>query len=464
VPRTRIAGLMVVASFALGVGAAQHGSAASTASLSLTPVGDGTVSAATPKKNFGAAATLQVGTRPDDRSYLTFDLSGASGPVASAVLKLWPATTTKAGFVVRGVPNGSWSQDTLTYATRPAQGIVVARSGPVTAKRVVSLDVTKSVQAGVRSFVLLARPGTTALMLGSSESPKPGRRPVLAVRYTPSTGPCGWRTAAPAEPRHVIWIFMENKPYNAIVGSANAPYENELANQCGLATNYHAITHPSLPNYIAATSGGTQGVTDDRNPAAYPLTAESIYSQVKAAGKTWRDYEESSPGNCPQTSSGTYAVRHDPAAYYTGIRSDCALWDVPLGTTTAGALADDLANDALPAFSFITPNLCSDTHDCSVQTGDDWLRDRVPSILASHVYRSGTTVLVIVWDEDDGSATNHIAAIVVSPSTRPGMAVATAFDHYSLLKTTEQLLGISSFLGHAADPTTASMTSEFNLG
>jgi len=264
--------------------------------------------------------------------------------------------------------------------------------------------------------------------------------------------------------QHVIWIWMENKPYDGIIGSAAAPYENELAAQCGLATNYHAVTHPSLPNYIAATSGGTQGITDDAAPASHPLAVASIYSQVKAAGKTWRDYEESAPGNCPLTSSGLYAVKHDPAPYYTGIRSDCAIWDVPMGTTAAGTFLDDLANDTLPAFSFVTPNLCNDTHDCSVATGDNWLRAWFGKILASPGYLAGTTVIFLTWDEDDGSATNHIATIVVSPSTPAGTVSGSTFDHYSLLKTTEQLLGITTFLGHANDAGTTSLSSAFNLG
>ena len=92
---------------------------------------------------------------------------------------------------------------------------------------------------------------------------------------------------------------MENKPFADVIGTSAAPYETKLAAQCGLATNYHAVTHPSLPNYIAATSGSTQGIGDDNAPASHPLAVASIYSQVKAAGKTWRDYEESAPGNCP---------------------------------------------------------------------------------------------------------------------------------------------------------------------
>ena len=123
----------------------------------------------------------------------------------------------------------------------------------------------------------------------------------------------------------------------------------------------------------------------------------------------------------------------------------------------ARSFRTDLANGTLPAFSFVTPNLCHDTHDCPVAEGDAWLRSWVPRILASPNYLAGDTVVFLTWDEDDGSASNRVALIVVSPSTRPGTESATSFDHYSLLKTAEQLLGIRSYLGHAGDAGTASL-------
>jgi phosphatidylinositol-3-phosphatase len=98
-----------------------------------------------------------------------------------------------------------------------------------------------------------------------------------------------------------------------------------------------------------------------------------------------------------------------------------------------------------------------------VATGDAWLRSWFAKILASPNYTDGDTVVFLTWDEDDGSAVNRVATIVVSPSTPAGTVSATAFDHYSLLKTTEQLLGIRSFLGHAAAAGTASMAPAFNL-
>jgi hypothetical protein len=277
-------------------------------------------------------------------------------------------------------------------------------------------------------------------------------------------GPCGTSSRPPQTFQHVIWIWMENKSYSQIIGNtSSAPYTNSLASQCGVATNYRAVTHPSLPNYIAATSGDYWGIADDNPPASHPLSVPSIYSQVKAAGAAWRDYEESAPGNCPQDSSGLYVVRHDPAPYYTTISSDCAQWDVPMGTTTAGNFLNDLNADTLPAFSFVTPDNCNDTHDCTIATGDSWLQAWVPLITSNRAYQSGSTVLFITYDEDDGSATNQVATVVASPYTPAGTTSSAAFNHYSLLKTTEQLLGIGTFLGHAGDASTNSMRGDFNL-
>lgn len=240
---------------------------------------------------------------------------------------------------------------------------------------------------------------------------------------------------------------MENKSYGSIIGSGDAPYINSLAAKCGLATGYSAISHPSLPNYIAMTSGSTQGITDDADPSSHPLGAASIFSQL---GPGWKALEESMPSNCAQTSSGTYAVRHNPAAYFTNIRTACTSQDIPLGSSP----------DISGRFTFVTPNLCNDMHDCSVATGDGWLSSFIPTILNSPTYAAGQTAVFVTWDEDDGSASNHVATIVVAPSVPSGTTSATSFSHYSLLRTTEEMLG-QSLLGNAS--TATSMRSAFHL-
>jgi phospholipase C len=281
---------------------------------------------------------------------------------------------------------------------------------------------------------------------------------------TVSRGACGRDRQPPRGYRHVIWIWLENQRYENVIGSRYAPYLNSLAAACGLATNYAGVAHPSLPNYIAATSGGTWGITDDAPPASHPLSVPSIYSVLEQSKLTWREYEEDAPGNCQQASAGMFAVKHDPAAYYSNIRASCDRWDVPLGTTTSGNLATALRKDRLPSFAFVTPNICDDMHSCGVGTGDAWLRRWVGTIVASKAYAAGTTALFLVWDEsDDLTGKNHVPLIVVGPSVRRGTKVSQPFDHYALLKTTLQLLGVGSLPGAAGTAETRSLAPAFGL-
>jgi hypothetical protein len=246
----------------------------------------------------------------------------------------------------------------------------------------------------------------------------------------------------------VVWIVMENKTYSQVIGSSNAPYINKLADQCGLATSFYAEAHPSLPNYIAMTSGSTQGITDDNDPSSHPLTAPSIFSQLNTG---WRSLEESMPSNCYLSNSGQYAVRHNPAAYFTNIRTQCAAQDQPLTDPP----------DLSAKFTFITPNLCNDMHSCSVASGDSWLATWMPKILNSNQYQSGSMAVILTWDEDDYSDSQHIPTLMISPSTPAGTKAGTRFNHYSLLRTTEELLGITTYLGNAS--TAASMRQDLNL-
>jgi phosphatidylinositol-3-phosphatase len=284
-----------------------------------------------------------------------------------------------------------------------------------------------------------------------------------------ASGPCGTATA-PHAYRHVIWIWMENHSFSGIIGNkSQAPYINSLAAGCGLATDYHNTTHLSLANYLAATSGLAQADLPvlsfvDCSPSVIcDTSAPSIFGQ----GETWKAYQESMPSNCDTSSSGEYAVSHNPAPYYTSL-SGCASHDVPYTQ-----LATDLAHNALPAFSFITPNLIDDMHDGTIAQGDAWLARNLPVILTSNQYKTGTTAVFVTWDEgsggypaedcDDTTSTDtscHVATIVISPTTPVGATSSTFFTHYSLLATTEQLLGLPK-LGQASSAST--MTAAFHL-
>ena len=290
--------------------------------------------------------------------------------------------------------------------------------------------------------------------------PKTGRLTVASKPIvTPTVAkPCGVAETAPTSYRHVVWIVLENKSYEQIIGSAAAPYINRVASQCGLAKSFYAEAHPSLPNYIAMTSGGTQGVTDDAGPRSHSLDVESIFSQL---GTDWRSLQESMPANCSLSDSGFYAVHHNPAAYYPRLRSACATQDVPLADTP----------DLSARFTFVTPNTCHDMHSSScgadtsaeVKQGDTWLEGFLPKVLASAQYRSGSTAVFVTWDEDDYSqhSGQHVLTLVIAPSVPVGTVATARFDHYAMLRTTEELLGLGSFLGSAA--TAPSMRAAFHL-
>ena len=278
-----------------------------------------------------------------------------------------------------------------------------------------------------------------------------------------ATGPCGTASVASVHYTHVLWIWMENKSYSTIIGSPSAPYINTLAGQCGLATNYHNISHPSLPNYIGATSGLALSAlpSTDCKPARCATNASSIFGETSS----WKAYEESMPSNCLKSNSGDYYVKHNPPPYYTTL-TNCSTNDVPYTQ-----LSKDLASGGLPAFSFVTPNSVDDMHSGSIPQGDTWLSKNVPAILSSSVYKTGNLAVFITWDEGEGGTSNdcayntkdvgcHVATLVISPSTVAGTKSSALFNHYSLLMTTESLLHWSA-LGLAAKA--PNMLSTFNL-
>ena len=250
------------------------------------------------------------------------------------------------------------------------------------------------------------------------------------------------RGTAPGRITHVVWILMENKASSDVLGSPSAPYLAQVARACGVATNDHGVTHPSLPNYIALTSGSTFGISDDKGPQSHPLPGPSIFSQVSDSRRSWKSYEEGMPQPCTRENAGKYAVRHNPATYYTVLAAACATQDVPYSDLSA-----DLASGQLPAFSFVTPDLCHDMHDCGVRRGDQWLSEELPKLLGSQTYRSGNTAVFVAWDEDDDSADNQIPLYVLAPSVPTGAVVSASFRHQALLSATEQLLGLPALPG-----------------
>ncbi|HEV3035850.1 MAG TPA: alkaline phosphatase family protein [Solirubrobacteraceae bacterium] len=337
----------------------------------------------------------------------------------------------------------------------------------------------------LRALAVLAPVAVAMLAMASASASAAPRAPQGPVN---ATTPCVSRSAGQAHIKHVIVLFMENQPYVKVVGSPEAPYINGLAARCGLATNYHNITHPSAPEYLTATSGELGGAgdcppvfLDPSWPATCPDANNNIFNQTTSVGESWKVYEESMATNCLEGEDETnYDINHNPAAYYTDLggpsgapHSPCKRFDVPLGTFEAGNLESALAHGQLANYSFIAPNLINDTHNSTVAVGDEYLSHMLPTIMNSHDYKNGSTALFVVWDEGEGGSTDecaynttdigcHVAMVVISPYTTPGTQSAELFNHYSLLKTSEELLGLP-LLGHANDAQVQSMIGAFNL-
>jgi acid phosphatase len=252
---------------------------------------------------------------------------------------------------------------------------------------------------------------------------------------------------------HVYIIVMENHEFSDIIGNPNAPYINQLAQQYALGTAYTAITHPSLPNYMTLTGGETVFTNDCE---ACTVSASNIADQIETAGRNWKAYMEDMPAPCSTNDSGLYTTHHNPFIHYDDIvtnASRCQAHVVPLSQ-----FATDVSAHTVPDYVWITPDLCSDMHDCSVAMGDAWLASMVPTILATPDFNS--SVLFLVWDEgtSDTGGGGQVPMLVISPLALPGFQSTVAENHFSLLRTIQDAWGLGT-LGQTA--TATAMTEYF---
>ena len=304
------------------------------------------------------------------------------------------------------------------------------------------------------------RPATAA----ASGTGSLGSEFAAPVATSTAAQPCG-RSRKPPRWDHVVWIWLENHSYNQTLGPLGSaaqrkmPYFNLLARTCGLATDYHAITHPSLPNYLHAVSGRSSA-TKTCAPRSCSQRQVSLFTLLNRARKSWRVYSESMPTVCSATDQGRYRVKHNPAPYFPGLGRTCRVGNQPLGTPTRGNFSTALARNRVAAFNFVVPNMCNSTHDCPLATGDRWLRGWMPRILGSRAYRTGRTAIFISWDEGAGGrermacstsrdASCHVATVIVSPSTGRGARSRVSYSHWSLLRTTQEMLRVGPLLGNA---------------
>ena len=275
--------------------------------------------------------------------------------------------------------------------------------------------------------------GTSAVRHGTVQSTP---SPVTSLRGGP--------------PAHIAVIVMENEEYGSIIGSRQTPFINALAHRYALVRSLYAITHPSLPNYLALTGGSTFHITSDCTDCSVP-SAISLADQLTAAHLSWKAYMENLPRPCyAGAEAGEYAKKHDPFMYYGRVAHDPAQCAHVVALTE---LARDEQARTMPRFVWVTPNLCHDMHNCAPAQGDAFLARVVPPLLAA-LGRRG--LLILTWDEgstDDGCCRlargGHIATILAGPVARAGARLGAPVDQYSILQTVEDVLGLRRLRGAA---------------
>jgi phospholipase C len=290
-----------------------------------------------------------------------------------------------------------------------------------------------------------------------------GAQPAPRAKATATTSPCGFLSASynPNNPpvyQHIVVLMEENLTYSTFEKSTAAPKTHALEHACGSEGFMHAATHPSQPNYMAATSGVATGV-------GVKTTNDNIFHQLQVAGGSWRDYAESMATPCQAASSSYYKPGHTPAFWYKDLRSPtntCLLYDIPMSP----ALDNDITNDTLPSYAWITPDecdgyywvaACSTPQSNRLARGDAYLGALMARLTAMPSYQAGQTLILITWDE--GSSTSgtgidcsspsvyttspscQIPTIVLSPYITPSVDM-TDHNLYGLLATTEDLLGL----------------------
>lgn len=270
-----------------------------------------------------------------------------------------------------------------------------------------------------------------------SATPTPTDTPTSGTVSQSAPSPATSGTPELPTPQHTLVVVMENHGYDSVIGNPQAPWVNALP--AAVMTNWHAVAHPSQPNYLALFTGSTHGVTDDHCPVT--VTGPNLASQLQDAGKSFVGYSEGLPAaGAADCRTGNYARKHNPWVDVPGLP---AAVNQPLS-----ALPSDFST--LPTVAFVIPDLCHDTHDCSIATGDAWLRDTLDRYLTWA--QSHDSLLVITYDEDESdNADNRIPTLFAGPMVRPGRYDARG-THYSLLRTIEALHGLPG-IGQAADAT-----------
>lgn len=234
---------------------------------------------------------------------------------------------------------------------------------------------------------------------------------------------------------HIVIIVDENRPFSALVNNPDAPYINQVMKQGSYTTNYKAV---SKNPYIALTSGSLTHIPNSCNPqiAKCQTLVANITDEIEASGRTWDMYAESMPKSCDFKDTKKYTVRHNPFLFYPSISGNAKQCKNQI--VSFSDFQSDLDSRSLPNYSFISPNLCNDMHNCNIKTGDAWLAKNVPKILSSYAFTKQNSLLVITWDEGS-KKDNKVLTIFLGPAAKRGYVSNRSYNHYSVLRTVESV-------------------------
>jgi hypothetical protein len=300
---------------------------------------------------------------------------------------------------------------------------------------------------GRRPFVLVSVVAVLAVVAAAwDSSPTPG------IRLAP-----GSRLGGP--PAHLIVVIEENHAFEQIIGSPQAPFLNRLAAHGTLLTHDDAITHPSLPNYVALLSGRTWLHGNCRS-CTFP--GRTLVDQLEARHISWAAYLQGLPRPCSTVpASGAYIAAVNPFMHAARVREHPSRCDRVL---PFGRFHSDLAAGRLAQVVFVMPDLLHEMHSGPVRVADTWLHRFVDELEGSPVWRQDTR-LVVTFDESNRHDTRgccgglarggRIPTIVAGPRIPQGRD-PTPYTHYSLLRSIEAAFGLP-FLGHAGDPATVTI-------
>ncbi|MBM7652456.1 alkaline phosphatase family protein [Neobacillus cucumis] len=238
-------------------------------------------------------------------------------------------------------------------------------------------------------------------------------------------------TAALPKIDHILIVVEENHSKNQILGDSSAPYMNSLMKQGANFTNYHAITHPSQPNYLDLFSGSNQGVTDDKKPKS-KFSTDNLASELIEKNYSFMGYSEGQPsvGYNKEYADNGYARRHNPWSNFANIPKET---NQPLTN-----FPKDLSK--LPTVSFVIPTVDTDMHDGTVKEADNWLKEHIDDYV--QWAKTHNSLLIVTWDEDEGTDKNIIPTFFVGPMVKTGQYNQNV-NHFNLLRTIEDIYGLS---------------------